>query len=480
MVRRTIQKLSKVINIYFGWFNRTITKFYSQFLSPKSQGEDNQRRELILNILLFGIIILLLSLNGLILFHSQIEGSDYEGMSAGLFGLITLPFLLLYGLSRTGYFILASYFLIFFYLLGAGWGAYNWGLDLPSSLLSYALLITMAGVLINTKFASLLTGAIALFTLSLGWLQSSHEILPNLHWKNKPLQPGDAVEYVLFLIVILLVANLSTREIERSLVRARKSEADLKNERDLLEIRVEERTAQLKQLQMEKLSQMEKFVEFGKLASGLFHDLASPLTALSLTLRQLKETDKGSAQKSQEYLEQAFVASHKVENFLVNAKKQLRSEGLEQNFVLNEEINDVIGLLSHKARKANVVLRFENTTQASVFGESVKFYQVVLNLVSNAIEACEEKPDQSNKEILIKLIINNSSVVLTIHDCGIGIPTEHVKNIFQPFFTTKRNTGALGLGLSTTKQIITDSFHGTIDVQSSSEGTTFIVTIPKR
>jgi signal transduction histidine kinase len=473
-----MQKLNRQIYIYLNWFNRTILNFYLRFLNPKSDNEDNRRREFILNLLLFGIVVLLLSLNGLILFHSRIEGNSYQGMSIGVFSAITLPFLLLYGLSRIGYFILASYILIFTLLLGAVWGAYNWGLDLPSSLLSYAMLITMAGVLINTRFAVILTVLIALTTLSLGWFQSNQTILPSLHWKNKPVQPGDAFEYVLYLTIILAVSSLSTREIERSLVRARKSESELKQERDLLEIRVEERTSELKQAQLEKLAQMEKFVEFGKLSSGLFHDLANPLTALSLNLKQIKETTNSSTKQSEEYLQQAFAASRKVESFLVNAKKQLQSEESNKHFELNQEINDVIEILSHKARKAAVSLNLNAPSPIWVFGEPLKFYQVTLNLISNAIEACEERSDKPDKKITIKLRSSNQTAILSIQDCGLGIPQEHLENIFQPFFTTKRATGSLGLGLATTKQILAHSFQGTIDIQSSATGTTVTVKIP--
>lgn len=457
---------------------KAITKFYNYFLAPKSVDEDSRRREMILNVLLCGIILLLIFLNALLIYHSQSEGESYEGLSPALFMSMTAPFIFLYWLSRKGYFILASYVLIMLYLAGAAWGSYTWGIDLPSSLLAYALLIIMASVLISTKFSIGLATLISLFNLLLGYTQSSMGILPDVHWKNKPSQPGDAIEYTLILLVILGISTLSNRELERSLKRAKKSEFELKQERDSLETKVEERTAQLKQAQFEKISQMEKFVEFGKLASGLFHDLANPLTALSISMRQIKTSAGSSTEKSEEYLNQAFNVSRKMEDFLVTARKQLQNDGLQRRFSLNTEIEGAIEILTFKARKAKVSLVFEADQEIFTFGQSTKFYQVILNILSNAIEACEEKLTELEKTVFTNLRLENNTITIQVRDCGVGIAPEEIDSIFQPFFTTKRSSGSLGLGLSNSKQIITHSFNGIITLTSDSNGTTVTLSFP--
>lgn len=457
---------------------KSVIKFYNDFLAPKSIDENSQRREMILNVLLCGIVLLLVLLNVLLFYHSQSEGAAYEGLSPVLFIFITIPFIFLYWLSRKGYFILASYMLIGLYLAGATWGSYTWGVDLPSSLLGYALLITMASVLISTKFSIGLAIVISIFNIFLGYSQSSMGILPDVHWKNKPSQPGDALEYTIILLLILGISTLSNSELEKSLKRATKSESDLKQERDLLETRVEERTAQLKQAQFEKISQMEKFVEFGKLASGLFHDLANPLTALSISMRQIKTAAGASTEKSEEYLNQAFVVSRKMEDFLVSARKQLQNDELYIQFSLNAEIEGAIEILSFKTRKAKVSIIFEADQEIFTYGQPTKFYQVILNILSNAIEACEEKITESEKDIFINLGLEDNLIKIQVRDCGIGISPEEVDTVFQPFFTTKRSSGSLGLGLSNSKQIITQSFNGTITLASDSNGTLVTLSFP--
>ena len=457
---------------------RAIFEFYQAFLRPKSEIEDNRRKEFILNVIIVGVIALMLSLNGLVIYSMILDGPNYNGIPLVILVAATLLFLVLYFLSRLGYYAWSSYILIAVYLAGAVYGAYRWGTDLPSSLLAYALLIIISSVLINTRFALIIGIFISGITLFMGYHQSDLEALPVDHWKRRTMLMGDAVEYSILLLFILGVSGLSNREIEKSLTRARKSEAELKQEKDFLEIKVEERTKELKQLQLEKMSQMERFVEFGKLASGFFHDLANPLTALSISVKQLKETSAERVHGAETHLEQAFAASNRMENFLQAAKKQLQASEQNREFELNQAIEDVLQVLSYKARKAKVQVNFEASQKLVSYGDAIKFYQVALNLVSNAIESFDESPPQRERKINIVLGQTENKLKLSVQDNGPGIQPRDLENIFYPFFTTKQAAGGLGLGLSSTREIIMNSLKGTIDVQSGPNGTVFNVQIP--
>ncbi len=463
---------------HFNLVPRAVFEVYKKLLWPKSQVEDDRRRELILNIILSGIILLMFCLNGLVIYSMVLDGSAYAGIPLTILLGATLLFFLLYFLSRRGYYIWSSYILIVLYLAGALYGAYRWGTDLPSSLLAYALLIIISSVLISTRFAIIVGVFITAVTLFLGYNQSGLEDLPGEHWKRRTLLMGDVVEYSILLMFILGVSSLSNREIEKSLDRARKSETELKKERDFLEIKIEERTRELKQLQLERMTQMEKFVDFGKLASGFFHDLASPLTALSVSVKQLKETSADKVKGAETHLEQAFAASQRMENFLMAARKQLQTSEQSREFELNQAIEDVLQVLSYKARKARVDIDFQADQKFISYGDAIKFYQAALNLVSNAIESFNYPPVRVERKVNIILAQSERHLTLSVEDNGPGIKPEDLKNIFHPFFTTKQAAGGLGLGLSSTHEIITNSLQGTIDVQSGPSGTIFTVSIP--
>ena len=137
--------------------------------------------------------------------------------------------------------------------------------------------------------------------------------------------------------------------------------------------------------------------------------------------------------------------------------------------------NYIFCILNYKTKKNNVELIFSADENIKIIGDPIKFNQIVTNLVSNAIDACDDK---ENKEIIIDLIKEDNYIELQIADNGKGISEDIMNKIFEPFFTTK-DGGSLGLGLSLIKKIIEESFLGTISVSSKlNTGTKFTVKIP--
>ena len=189
-----------------------------------------------------------------------------------IFFIILIIFISLLFLSRIGWYIFASYTLISIYFVAITYAAYYWGPDLPTALLGYALVIVVSSILISTRFAFIVTLLVSSLIIFFTYLQSRILLLPRLEWKTERLGVYDGIGFAAIFCIIMTVSWLSNREIERSLRRARTSEAALKEERDMLEITVEDRTRELQKTQSEKIAQLYRFAEFGKLASGLFHD----------------------------------------------------------------------------------------------------------------------------------------------------------------------------------------------------------------
>jgi signal transduction histidine kinase len=116
--------------------------------------------------------------------------------------------------------------------------------------------------------------------------------------------------------------------------------------------------------------------------------------------------------------------------------------------------------------------------------------QVFMNLLSNAIDACEESNrdrnyadiEESLNQIKITTALVDSSVVtIAVSDNGVGIPTEAKNKLFDPFFTTKPVGQGTGLGLAISHEIITKQHNGTIEIDSElGQGTTFTIRLPIR
>lgn len=457
-------------------------------LAPVSQDEDQARSEFILNVLLAGSIFLTVTALTINLIKGFLEMR--VPVSVGAISISLAFFSSCYLLSRKGHARIASYALLGLFFLFTSYMNYRWGVDLPTGLLTYSLVIVMSGILISSRFAFGMTAGIAATIVLIQFLQRIGVGKMDQYWRLQPWETADSIVTIIMFSLIASVCWLSNREIEKSLIRARRSEADLKQERDSLEIKVDERTRELKEVQAEKIGQLYRFAEFGRLSSGLFHDLINPLSAISLNVgklqqdRETADTTRGvegeTINRTANCVQRAVHSARNLENLVNSVRKQLARQETRTMFSVNEEIAHVIDILSHKARLANVEVVFIDEARVQLFGDAVKFNQVLLNLIANAIDAYADMPPKDGnhpRSVVVVLRGSDDSATFSVVDYGVGIPAVNRSRIFEPFFTTK--TEGHGIGLSLTKRIIEKDFHGTIAVESEErQGTVFTLTIP--
>jgi two-component sensor histidine kinase len=208
----------------------------------------------------------------------------------------------------------------------------------------------------------------------------------------------------------------------------------------------------------------------GVLARGLAHEIKNPLMSLKSFFQlypAMKETDRDDFSK---------IATHEITRIEVLLEKlrnfQLAPDFKIQIFNIGEIILDLTQLIKNDLDKRNVRLNVEIADkQIMILGDRDQLKQVILNILLNANEATA---DAGRIQLSLKKL--NQHAILSITDSGCGIAPEHLENIFDAFFTTKK-TGT-GLGLSIVKNIV--SLHqGKIDVSSVlGNGTTFTITLP--
>jgi signal transduction histidine kinase len=113
----------------------------------------------------------------------------------------------------------------------------------------------------------------------------------------------------------------------------------------------------------------------------------------------------------------------------------------------------------------------------TLYGNPIKFSQIVINLVTNAIDASQKTSGAIGGIVTVELTYRKEAVYLSVHDRGSGIPPEICEYIWKPFFSSKRS--GTGLGLATTRTIVEQYFYGTISATCTKElGTIFMVKIP--
>lgn len=239
----------------------------------------------------------------------------------------------------------------------------------------------------------------------------------------------------------------------------------------------------------------EKMASVGRLTAGIAHEMNTPLGAARASLYQLKALSDeylssigDPAVKAQDHREIAGeirtatdVAVRGIEravNFVSCLRHQTRSGDREPEraFDPKEVVHESVQLLQHRFKTGRCDLRFENGTEIPrLFGSPDQLAQVLLNLLSNAVDASSP----GGGPIDVELQSRNGHVVLEVRDQGRGIDAEDLPRIFEPFFTTKDVHQGTGLGLALSHDIVTRSFGGTIDVESTpGEGTTFCIRLP--
>ncbi|MDD5084062.1 MAG: HAMP domain-containing sensor histidine kinase [Candidatus Moranbacteria bacterium] len=431
---------------------------------PRSSSDDTKRREFILNVLLVSTLFF----SAVDFLHALIKGGIYQGLSLAPHISIMIIVYGLYMGSRFGFFKNTAYALVSVYFALTTYMLYVHGADLPQGLLMYVFIIVLSGILVGTVFACIMTALISLSLVSVTYLQLYGGHAPKLHWKSEPFTFGDTLVSVATFVLIAIASWLSNRE--------------LKKEKDSLEIRVEERTAELKKIQTEKMLQMASFSEFGRLSAGILHDLINPLTALSLNLNQASlkaRSESSSTVKS--YIEQATLATNRMENYVRIAKKQLQHQDIAVKFSPVEEIRQVQQILEHKARSLHVTVRMTCAEERKMYGNFISFGQVMANVIANAIDAYEnyELVDGERRVDICLRDEENGDCIVSVQDYGSGIKAEDIRSVFDPFFTTKDPKSGTGIGLFIVKQIVQRDFDGMVDIQSESGvGTTCTITFP--
>jgi signal transduction histidine kinase len=448
---------------------------------PVSTDEDGRRLEHMLNVILVAGIVCL----GIL----DIVLSDKAVITTFLVICSTL-----FTTSKSGYSRLAAYILIILSTIIAIYSGWVFGASLPTTLLIFAFISAMSGIIIRSRAGIVVSGILVLILTILG----IHEvyILGLTTWKYDMVHPTDIVIYATIILFIAVISWLSNRELEKSLYRARQSEKELEYERDLLEIKVAERTLELKKSQAERLAELSRIAEFGTLARGLFHDLMTPLTSVALHVEKLEKIEtvekaKSTAHDIEEtraYIKKAITASNKMAVFMDNIRRHVQrdgqhdrlydgdgnADGNERSCDIKSEAKFVVDLLAYKAREAAVVVTVESSIEQGYryYANPFYFHQIFQNLIVNAIEACA-----GMKEKIIRVEISEKKIIIS--DNGPGIAAKNLSKIFEPFFTTKQSPHNTGIGLHTIKSIVEEKLKGKITVEST-EGadTTFIIDLP--
>jgi signal transduction histidine kinase len=152
-----------------------------------------------------------------------------------------------------------------------------------------------------------------------------------------------------------------------------------------------------------------------------------------------------------------------------------KSELTIQPFDLNQAVSDVLNLVSVDLGKRRIAVTQEVAPLPIVHGDKIHTQQVVLNLIQNAADAMTDSPSLRRLEIRTGPSAEGG-VEIAVSDSGHGIPADHLKRLFESFYTTKKE--GMGLGLSIARSIV-EAHGGRILAENRpGGGATFRVFLP--
>jgi signal transduction histidine kinase len=221
----------------------------------------------------------------------------------------------------------------------------------------------------------------------------------------------------------------------------------------------------------------------GELSRGILHDLASPLTAITLVAESLCAAAAKTPESARVCAEELLYSCNDLRGLVQTIREYIADPKAERRFSLREAAEHAARLARHRARRAEaeIVVAAEEPTE--VFGRPLPVIQLLVNLIGNAADSCGERAAREGEgyrgRITIGAEVARGRARISVADNGAGIDAQTAARIFEPHFTTKDRSRGTGLGLDTVRRIVEKILRGRISVSSAPDrGAVFSVEFP--
>lgn len=219
-----------------------------------------------------------------------------------------------------------------------------------------------------------------------------------------------------------------------------------------------------------------KLASLGEMSAAIAHEINNPLAIIQGSVELLPRFIMDPV-KFASRIETILKSIERISKIVNGLRKFSRSsEGYSyREESLNEIVKEAINLVSVKSQRFNTSIICDFQSETKIHCDMVEIEQVLVNLISNGIDAVK---DLSDKWVKVVVSEDGPFVILKVVDSGTGIPEKYRDKLFEPFFTTKPVGEGTGLGLSITKGILEDH-SATIVLDVNQQNTAFVIRFRK-
>jgi C4-dicarboxylate-specific signal transduction histidine kinase len=281
----------------------------------------------------------------------------------------------------------------------------------------------------------------------------------------------------------------------------KQTEDSLREARDELEVRVAERTVELKNANETLLHQMEeqkrteealqvtrnelarvgRITTIGELTASIAHEVNQPLAAVvanaDACVAWLSRENPNLAE-ARAAAERATQGATRASEVIVRIRSLINKATPEKTQVqINDVIQQTVALAEGQAQKNDVSIELELAPDPPVIlSDAIQLQQVIVNLIMNGIEAMSAVTDRPRRMLIRSEMQSGNQIRVSVQDSGAGVSPELMSRLFEPFFTTRSK--GIGMGLPISRSII-EAHGGKLWAESNgSAGSTFRFTLP--
>lgn len=239
----------------------------------------------------------------------------------------------------------------------------------------------------------------------------------------------------------------------------------------------------------QNLRQAQKMAAMGEMLSAIAHQWRQPLNALSSYIASLTPAFYNqmiSAPFIEKLVRESDAQIQFMSRTINDFREYFRPSKNKHTFEIMDAIQSAIKLVRPQLKQNNIILDLElDDAEVSmpILGYKNEFVHVLVNIISNAKDAINERqanaPNRSvHKLINLAVLKNSDEICLEIQDTGCGIPSHLMEKIFTPYFTTKGTATGTGIGLYMAKMIVEKEMKGMIHVENRYTGVMFRICLP--